>query len=139
MFSKAILAPDVEIVQAPISRPTFDQIDRLKMLVVDSVNSQESKRAYDRAITDFLLWCSTVGPGTGFTKATGVRELMTHEPFKGRRPLFIGDDITDETVFEIMPDFDGLAFSVGRRAQGIAGHFDSPNDVRNFLAQLLLG
>jgi trehalose 6-phosphate phosphatase len=76
---------------------------------------------------------------SGFTKASGVRELMTHEPFKGRRPLFIGDDITDETVFAIMPDFDGLAFSVGRRAQGVAGHFDSPNDVRNFLAQLLLG
>src|SRR5580704_10204092 len=76
---------------------------------------------------------------SGFTKATGVRELMTHEPFKGRRPLFIGDDITDETVFAIMPDFDGLAFSVGRRAQGVAGHFDSPSDVRNFLAQLLLG
>jgi trehalose 6-phosphate phosphatase len=75
---------------------------------------------------------------SGFTKASGVRELMTHEPFKGRRPLFIGDDITDETVFAIMPDFDGLAFSVGRRAQGVAGHFDSPSDVRNFLAQLLL-
>ena len=55
---------------------------------------------------------------SGFTKATGVLELMTHEPFKGRRPLFIGDDVTDETVFAIMPDFDGLAFSVGRRAQG---------------------
>ena len=74
---------------------------------------------------------------SGFTKATGVRELMTHEPFKGRRPLFIGDDITDETVFAIMPDFDGLAFSVGRRAQGVAGHFDTPNDVREFLARLL--
>jgi trehalose 6-phosphate phosphatase len=73
----------------------------------------------------------------GFTKATGVRELMTHEPFKGRRPLFIGDDVTDETVFAIMPDFDGLAFSVGRRARGVAGHFDAPNDVREFLARLL--
>jgi trehalose 6-phosphate phosphatase len=75
---------------------------------------------------------------SGFTKASGVRELMSHEPFKGRRPLFIGDDITDETVFAIMPDFDGLAFSVGRHAQGVAGHFNSPSDVRNFLAQLLL-
>jgi trehalose 6-phosphate phosphatase len=75
---------------------------------------------------------------SGFTKATGVRELMTHEPFRGRRPLFIGDDVTDETVFAIMPDFDGLAFSVGRRAHGVAGHFDSPADVREFLAQLLL-
>ena len=74
---------------------------------------------------------------SGFTKATGVRELMTHEPFKGRRPLFIGDDVTDETVFAIMPDFDGLAFSVGRRAKGVAGHFDAPSDVREFLTHLL--
>src|SRR5215467_8145238 len=73
----------------------------------------------------------------GFTKASGVRELMAHEPFKGRRPLFIGDDVTDETVFAIMPDFDGLAFSVGLRAQGVAGHFDAPSDVREFLARLL--
>src|SRR5215470_12815184 len=74
---------------------------------------------------------------SGFTKASGVRELMTHEPFKGRKPLFIGDDVTDETVFAIMPDFDGLSFSVGRRARGVAGHFDAPNDVREFLARLL--
>lgn len=74
---------------------------------------------------------------SGFTKATGVRELMTREPFKGRRPLFIGDDVTDETVFGIMPDYDGLAFSVGRRAKGVAGHFDAPSDVREFLAHLL--
>jgi trehalose 6-phosphate phosphatase len=74
---------------------------------------------------------------SGFTKATGVRELMTHEPFRGRQPLFIGDDVTDESVFAIMPDFDGLAFSVGRRAKGVAGHFDAPSDVREFLAHLL--
>ena len=73
----------------------------------------------------------------GFTKATGVRELMTHAPFKGRRPFFIGDDVTDESVFAIMPDMDGLAFSVGRRAKGVAGHFDAPSDVREFLAHLL--
>jgi len=76
---------------------------------------------------------------SGFTKATGVRELMTHEPFRGRRPLFIGDDVTDESVFAIMPDFGGLAFSVGRRAQGVAGHFDEPRDVRAWLARLVDG
>src|SRR6202022_3175780 len=74
---------------------------------------------------------------SGFNKATGVRELMTHEPFKGRRPIFIGDDVTDEAVFGIMPDLGGLAFSVGRRAQGGAGHFDEPRDVREWLAHLL--
>jgi trehalose 6-phosphate phosphatase len=76
---------------------------------------------------------------SGFTKATGVRELMTHEPFRGRRPFFIGDDVTDESVFAIMPDFGGLAFSVGRRAQAVAGHFDEPRDVRAWLARLVDG
>ena len=74
---------------------------------------------------------------SGFTKATGVRELMAHEPFRGRRPIFIGDDVTDETVFAIMPELNGLAFSVGRRAHGVAGHFDEPRDVRAWLAHLL--
>ena len=74
---------------------------------------------------------------SGFNKASGVRELMTHEPFKGRRPVFIGDDVTDETVFAIMPDLGGQAFSVGRRAHGVAGHFDEPRDVREWLGHLL--
>ena len=74
---------------------------------------------------------------SGFNKASGVLELMKHEPFKGRRPIFIGDDVTDETVFAIMPDLNGLAFSVGRRALGVAGHLDQPADVRAFLAHLL--
>jgi trehalose 6-phosphate phosphatase len=74
---------------------------------------------------------------SGFTKATGVRELMTHEPFRGRRPIFIGDDVTDEAVFAIVPDFGGLAFSVGRRATGVADHFDEPREVREWLAHLV--
>src|SRR5690349_3112146 len=55
---------------------------------------------------------------SGFTKATGVRELMTHAPFRGRKPLFIGDDVTDESVFAILPDFDGVGFSVGHLVRG---------------------
>ena len=73
----------------------------------------------------------------GFTKATGVLELMNHAPFKGRRPIFIGDDVTDEAVFAIIPDLDGIAFSVGRRVKGVADHFDEPRDVREWLAGLL--
>jgi trehalose 6-phosphate phosphatase len=74
---------------------------------------------------------------SGFNKASGVVELMRHEPFKGRIPIFIGDDVTDESVFAIMPDFGGLSFSVGRRAQGVADHFDEPRDVREWLARLV--
>jgi trehalose 6-phosphate phosphatase len=74
---------------------------------------------------------------SGFNKATGVRELMTHEPFKGRRPIFIGDDVTDEAVFAIVPEFGGLAFSVGRHAKGVADYFDEPSEVREWLARLV--
>src|SRR5246127_1828916 len=69
-----------------------------------------------------------IKPG-GFDRATGVRDLMLHEPFLGRRPIFIGDDVTDESVFAAMPDLGGIAFSVGRHAQGVAGQFEEPSHV----------
>jgi trehalose 6-phosphate phosphatase len=73
---------------------------------------------------------------SGFSKATGVRELMTHAPFAGRRPIFIGDDTTDEYVFAIMPEFNGLAFSVGDSVGGVDGHFEGPPAVRDWLAHI---
>jgi trehalose 6-phosphate phosphatase len=76
---------------------------------------------------------------SGFDKASGVREVMKHEPFTGRRPIFIGDDVTDESVFAIMPELGGLAFSVGRRASSVAGHFDEPAEVRAWLKCLIDG
>src|ERR1700723_981081 len=75
----------------------------------------------------------------GLHKATGVHELMTHEPFRGRYPIFIGDDVTDESVFAAMPSLGGLAFSVGRHAQGVAGYFYEPTNVRAWLASLIDG
>jgi trehalose 6-phosphate phosphatase len=62
---------------------------------------------------------------------------MKQPPFEGRQPIFLGDDVTDETVFAIMGDIDGVAYSVGRKAQGVAGHFDSPHDVRQWLARMV--
>lgn len=72
-----------------------------------------------------------------FNKGTAVRELMQQPPFKGRRPIFIGDDVTDEAAFDVMPEFGGAAFSVGREVQGIAGMFDAPEDVRRWLAEMV--
>jgi trehalose 6-phosphate phosphatase len=74
-----------------------------------------------------------------FNKGTAVRELMQHEPFAGRRPIFIGDDVTDEAAFEVMPEFDGVGFSVGREMQGIAGMFEAPSDVRRWIAEMVRG
>jgi trehalose 6-phosphate phosphatase len=72
----------------------------------------------------------------GFDKGTGVRELMGHPPFKGRRPVFIGDDTTDEAAFAVIPEFNGFAASVGRRIAGVAECFETPHDVRIWLEQI---
>jgi trehalose 6-phosphate phosphatase len=71
------------------------------------------------------------------SKAKGVHYLMTQVPFAGKMPVFLGDDVTDESVFEIMPDLRGLAFSVGRKVDGLAGYFAAPSDVRGWLARLV--
>src|SRR5437016_895652 len=47
-----------------------DTRKRLKQLVLDSVAAKESKRAYARAIDNFLDWFESNRPSTGFTKAT---------------------------------------------------------------------
>ncbi len=72
----------------------------------------------------------------GFEKGSAVRELMRHPPFAGRRPLFLGDDLTDATVFAVLPEFDGVGFSVGRTFPATAGCFAAPRDVRAWLAQI---
>jgi trehalose 6-phosphate phosphatase len=69
----------------------------------------------------------------GFNKGMGVRKLMSHEPFAKRRPLFFGDDVTDENVFAILPEFSGQGYSVGRKVAGTDGNFASPAQVRSWL------
>jgi trehalose 6-phosphate phosphatase len=50
--------------------------------------------------------------------------------------VFLGDDTTDETVFEILPPLGGLGYSVERNMRGANGMFGSPHDVRNWLSSL---
>lgn len=51
----------------------------------------------------------------GFTKGTAIRRYMTMAPFAGRRPLFIGDDITDEDGFEAVAALGGIGILVGEK------------------------
>jgi site-specific recombinase XerD len=48
-------------------------MDRIKALVLDSVPSPHSRRAYDKALTDFMLWYQAEAPSDGFSKATVQR------------------------------------------------------------------
>ena len=72
----------------------------------------------------------------GINKAGAVRELMKYPPFKERKPIFIGDDTTDEPVFPILAQFGGLGFSVGRAVADVNGHFEKPESVRAWLSRI---
>jgi trehalose 6-phosphate phosphatase len=61
---------------------------------------------------------------------------MRHAPFSTRKPIFIGDDVTDEAAFDVLPEFGGIGFSVGREMQGLAGVFDAPRDVRRWIVDM---
>lgn len=69
-------------------------------------------------------------------KGEAVRALMQHPPFAGRHPIFIGDDTTDLSVFDVVPEFGGRAYSVGGIAADVDGHFETPEMVRSWLARV---
>jgi trehalose 6-phosphate phosphatase len=72
----------------------------------------------------------------GVSKGEAVRALMKRVPFQSRRPVFIGDDVTDETVFALLPALGGLGFSVQQPFDQTSGIFHSPETVRRALDAL---
>lgn len=72
----------------------------------------------------------------GVNKGAAVRSLMQEPPFAGRMPIFLGDDVTDESVFEMLPSLGGTGFGVGRHFPRIAGMFPSAEGVRRALQSL---
>ena len=71
----------------------------------------------------------------GANKADAIREFLGEAPFKGRRPIFIGDDLTDEKALYEVQRVGGLSVAVGDRV-GAMLRVSCPRDVRVFLEEL---
>jgi trehalose 6-phosphate phosphatase len=49
----------------------------------------------------------------GVDKGTAIEEYLREAPFRGRRPVFIGDDLNDEHGFAEVNRLDGISIKVG--------------------------
>ncbi len=53
-------------------------------------------------------------------KGSAIRTFMKKLPFHGRRPVFLGDDVTDEPGFAVVNEMGGLSVRIGESAETAA-------------------
>lgn len=73
----------------------------------------------------------------GVDKGTAVAEYLAEPPFRGRRAVFIGDDLNDEHGFAEVNKMDGISIKVGKGNS--CARFRLPNvaAVRHWLGNAL--
>jgi trehalose 6-phosphate phosphatase len=71
----------------------------------------------------------------GFSKATAIQAFMKESPFRGRRPVFIGDDLTDRDGFGMVEEHGGLSIAVGSHVQA-QYYLPDVTAVRRLLRQI---
>ena len=60
---------------------------------------------------------------------------MLEPPFRGRKPVFVGDDLTDHDGLRSAERMGGISVAVGDRIEG-QWHLESPAAVRRWLASV---
>lgn len=73
----------------------------------------------------------------GFDKGTAIEEYLSEVPFRGRRPVFIGDDITDEHGFAVVNGLAGISIKVGTGSSCARYRLADVNAVRQWLEAAL--
>jgi trehalose 6-phosphate phosphatase len=69
-------------------------------------------------------------------KGLAISEFMANTTYNDRRPIFIGDDLSDESAFEAVNAFGGISIKVGDGPTRAQRRVKSPTLVREMLATL---
>jgi trehalose 6-phosphate phosphatase len=72
---------------------------------------------------------------SGQDKGRAVRDFMHETPFRGRRPVFVGDDLSDEPAFWFVNARNGISVKVGPGATQAQWRLDGVSAVRDWLAE----
>ena len=72
----------------------------------------------------------------GSDKGTAIRAFMHEAPFAGRRPVFAGDDLTDEDGFAAVSELSGLGIKVGEGPTCAPCRADSVGELLAWLRRL---
>jgi trehalose 6-phosphate phosphatase len=75
----------------------------------------------------------------GCDKGAAIAAFMAEPPFRGRRPVFAGDDVTDEAGFVAINRLGGISIRIGADAQptaALCGHRDV-SGMQDWLVGLL--
>jgi trehalose 6-phosphate phosphatase len=81
-------------------------------------------------------WVNELIP-TGVDKGIALERLLDTANFRGRAPVMIGDDITDEPAFRAAERRGGIAIAVGAGAPDAAHRLETPQDCRRWLRDVL--
>lgn len=73
----------------------------------------------------------------GRDKGTAIAEFMSEAPFRGRRPVFVGDDVTDEYGFSVVNGLGGDSIKVGDGETAARWRLDNVQAVRAWLEDVL--
>lgn len=100
----------------------------------------EARSAMQAAIADLPDWTVKFGKMVvetryaGFSKETAVEAFMAEAPFKGRVPVFIGDDVTDEDGMQAAIAHGGFGIKVGPGETVAAHRLEDPVAVLRYLS-----
>lgn len=77
----------------------------------------------------------------GHNKGAAIAALLETPPFLGRRPVFIGDDLTDESGFQLVNARSGVSVRIGLAEGATAARFwlSDPAELRKGLGSLMAG
>jgi len=109
------------------ARPDLE--DECRAFVADLVgNSASLEQMAGKMVLEVKL--------TGASKGQAVASLMDRPPFQGRRPVFAGDDTTDETAFAEVNRRGGVSIKVGAGPTAARHRMADPATLWSWLGEL---